>query len=39
MGNGYTHEELEAGGNPVWYFDVLRKELEAGRAAFWNLQS
>lgn len=39
MGNGYTDAELEAEGNPVWYFDILRKELEAGRAAFWSLES
>jgi hypothetical protein len=39
MGNGYTSAELEAEGNPVWYFDVLRKELEAGKDAFWRLES
>ena len=41
MGNGYTYAELEKegeGGNPVWYFDVLTKELEAGKDAFWKLE-
>ena len=37
MGNGYTDAELQDGVNPVWYFDILRKELEAGKAAFWSL--
>ena len=39
MGNGYTYAELEAEANPVWYFDVLRKELEAGTNAFCSLES
>ena len=39
MGNGYTHAELEAEGNAIWYFDVLRKELEVGKNAFSTLAS
>ncbi len=34
LGNGYTSTELDEAGNPVWYFDVLRKELELGPDAF-----
>lgn len=34
LGNGYTEEELDERGNAVWYFDVLRKELELGTRAY-----
>lgn len=34
LGNGYTSTELDADANPVWYFDTLREELEAGTKAF-----
>jgi cation diffusion facilitator CzcD-associated flavoprotein CzcO len=34
LGNGYTQEELDQEGNSVWYFDVLKRELDAGKAAF-----
>lgn len=34
LGNGYTQCELDVQGNPVWYFDVLRREHEMGRAAY-----
>lgn len=34
LGNGYTEAELDAEGNAVWYFDVLRRELELGKGAF-----
>jgi hypothetical protein len=37
LGNGYTSTELDAEANPVWYFDVLREELEMGRKAYDNL--
>ena len=34
MGNGYTETELDPEGNPVWYFDVLKRELDLGSMAF-----
>lgn len=34
LGNGYTHIELDETANPVWYFDVLQRELELGTEAF-----
>lgn len=39
MGNGYTDTELDPKGNSVWYFDVLKKELEEGTKAFFNLEA
>jgi hypothetical protein len=38
MGNGYANAELEAEGNPVRYFNVLRKELEGGEERYGNLK-
>ena len=37
LGNGYTSTELDALADPVWYFDVLRAELESGTKAFDHL--
>lgn len=34
LGNGYTDAELDPEANPVWYFDVLRHELELGKKAY-----
>lgn len=34
LGNGYTFTELSETANPVWYFDVLERELNAGQRAF-----
>lgn len=34
LGNGYTQAELDQDSNPVWYFDVLHKELAMGTKAF-----
>ncbi|OAL32683.1 hypothetical protein AYO20_07841 [Fonsecaea nubica] len=34
LGNGYTHAELDEDSNPVWYFDVLGRELAMGKKAF-----
>jgi hypothetical protein len=39
MGNGYTDAELDPEGNALWYFDVLKKELEEGKKAFYDLSS
>jgi len=39
MDNGYTDAELDPKGNAVWYFDVLRRELEDGIKAFYNLDT
>jgi hypothetical protein len=33
LGNGYMQVELNEASNPVWYFDVLRKELAMGTKA------
>jgi len=37
LGNGYTSTELNPSADPVWYFDVLREELEMGTKAFDHL--
>lgn len=37
LGNGYTSTELDALADPVWYFDVLKEELERGTKAFDHL--
>ncbi|KAE9362544.1 FAD/NAD(P)-binding domain-containing protein [Stipitochalara longipes BDJ] len=37
LGNGYTSTELDPLADPVWYFDVLREELEKGTKAFDHL--
>ncbi|KAL2788219.1 hypothetical protein BJX66DRAFT_352888 [Aspergillus keveii] len=34
LGSGYTFMELDQSANPVWYFDILAKELEQGVKAF-----
>jgi hypothetical protein len=34
LGNGYTFTELDQSANPVWYLDILAKELEQGVKAF-----
>ncbi|RVX67223.1 hypothetical protein B0A52_08657 [Exophiala mesophila] len=34
LGNGYTQTELNVDGNPVWYFDLLKEELDLGFKAF-----
>ena len=37
MGNGFTSTELNPDANPVWYFDVLERELKDENKAFWDL--
>ena len=39
LGNGYTFTELDVDANVVWYFDVLDKELKAGKRAFSVVQN
>ncbi|KAL3441401.1 FAD/NAD(P)-binding domain-containing protein [Aspergillus insuetus] len=34
LGNGYTFTELHEETNAVWYFDVLKEELQSGKSAF-----
>ena len=34
LGNGYSQTELDPLGNAVWYFDVLRHELDMGKKAY-----
>ncbi len=37
FGNGFTSTELNPDANPVWYFDILERELKDGNKAFWDL--
>lgn len=39
FGNGYTETELDMESNSVWYFDVLKRELELGAEAFAPVES
>ncbi|OQV02175.1 hypothetical protein CLAIMM_07414 isoform 2 [Cladophialophora immunda] len=39
LGNGYTNTELDEDGNPVWYFDILEKELNSKIGAFDLIES